>query len=118
MFTVYNIVAYQAAWFACVLGAAYGMPWIGAAVSFVVVAAHLALTRQWAVELKLIGAAIFVGLLVDTALLRSGHLWFVSGTWPEAVAPYWVLSLWGAFATTLNYSLRRCTSRHRRPHCR
>ena len=27
MFTIYNIVAYQVAWFACVLGAAYGMPW-------------------------------------------------------------------------------------------
>ena len=106
MFTVYNIVAYQAAWFACVLGAAYGMPWIGAAVCFAVVAAHLALTRERAVELKLIGAAIFIGLLVDTALLRSGHLWFVSGTWPTGVAPYWMLSLWAAFATTLNHSLR------------
>jgi apolipoprotein D and lipocalin family protein len=106
MFTVYNIVAYQVAWFACVLGAAYGMPWIGAAVSFAVVAAHLALTRQRATELKLIGAAIVIGLLVDTALMRSGHLWFVSGTWPEGVAPYWMLSLWAAFATTLNHSLR------------
>lgn len=46
MFTVHNIVAYQAAWFACVLGAAYGMPWIGAAVCLAVVAAHLALSKQ------------------------------------------------------------------------
>ncbi len=106
MFTVYNILAYQAAWFACVLGAAYGLPWIGAAACFAVVAAHLALTQQRVVELKLIGAAILVGLLVDTALLRSGSLWFVSGTWPRGVAPYWMLSLWAAFATTLNHSLR------------
>jgi apolipoprotein D and lipocalin family protein len=111
MFTVYNIVAYQAAWFACVLGAAYGMPWVGAAVCFAVVAAHLALTQQRAVKLKLIGAAILVGLLVDTALLRSGHLWFVSGTWPKGIAPYWMLSLWAAFATTFNHSLRWVVSR-------
>ncbi len=106
MFTVYNIVAYQVAWFACVLTAAYAVPWIGAAAALAVVAAHLALTGNRAVELKLIGAAILVGLLVDTALLRSGQLWFVSGTWPQGLAPYWMLSLWAAFATTLNHSLR------------
>src|ERR1044072_2906942 len=31
MFTFYNMVAYQVAWFACVLSAAFGMPWLGAA---------------------------------------------------------------------------------------
>jgi apolipoprotein D and lipocalin family protein len=105
MFTLYNIVAYQIAWFACVLGAAYGMPWIGAATALTVVAAHLALVDKRTVELKLIGTAVIVGLLVDTALLRSDALRFVSGTWPEGIAPYWMLSLWAAFATTLNHSL-------------
>jgi apolipoprotein D and lipocalin family protein len=49
---------------------------------------------------------VVVGLVVDTALLRSGELRFVAGTWPEGFAPYWMLSLWAAFATTLNHSLR------------
>src|SRR5512145_1458348 len=102
MLTVYNIVAYQVVWLACVLSAAYGMPWIGAATALTVVAAHLALVDKRTAELKLIGTAVIVGLLVDTALLRSDALRFVSGTWPEGFAPYWMLSLWAAFATTLN----------------
>jgi len=106
MFTFYNMVAYQVAWFACVLSAAFGMPWIGAASALVVVAAHLTLIDRRAAELKLIGAAVIVGLVVDTALLRSGELRFVSSAWPEGFAPYWMLSLWAAFATTLNHSLR------------
>jgi apolipoprotein D and lipocalin family protein len=106
MFTFYNMVAYQVAWFACVLSAAFGMPWIGAASALVVVAGHLTLIDRRAAELKLIGAAVIVGLVVDTALLRSGELRFVSSAWPEGFAPYWMLSLWAAFATTLNHSLR------------
>lgn len=106
MFTFHNIVAYQVAWFACVLSAASGMPLIGATAACAVVAAHLALMDWRTAELKLIGAALIVGLVVDTALLRSGELRFVSGTWPEGFAPYWMLSLWAAFATTLNHSLR------------
>jgi apolipoprotein D and lipocalin family protein len=106
MFNVYNIVAYQIAWFACVLSAAYGVPWIGAAVAIAVVVVHIGLVDKRTAELKLIGAAVVVGLLVDTVLLRSEALRFVSGTWPEGFAPYWMLSLWAAFATTLNHSLR------------
>src|SRR5678816_213983 len=105
MFTVYNILAYQVAWFACVLSVARGVPWVGAATALAVVAAHVALVDKRSGELKLIGAAVIVGLLVDTALLRSDALRFVSGTWPEGFAPYWMLSLWAAFATTLNHSL-------------
>src|SRR6185436_11561203 len=105
MFTVYNILAYQVAWFACVLSVARGVPWIGAATALTVVVAHVALVDKRTAELKLIGAAVIVGLLVDTALLRSDALHFVSTTWPEGFAPYWMLSLWAAFATTLNHSL-------------
>ena len=106
MFTFYNIVAYQVAWFACVLSAAAGMPWIGAAAALTVVATHLSFIDRRAADLQLIGAAVVVGLIVDTVLLRSGELRFVSDTWPEGFAPYWMLSLWAAFATTLNHSLR------------
>jgi apolipoprotein D and lipocalin family protein len=70
------------------------------------VATHLSFIDRRAADLQLIGAAVVVGLIVDTVLLRSGELRFVFGTWPEGFAPYWMLSLWAAFATTLNHSLR------------
>jgi hypothetical protein len=38
---VVNLVAFQIAWFACVLGGAHGLPWLGVGVAALVVALHL-----------------------------------------------------------------------------
>ena len=44
-------------------------------------------------------------MVVDTTLVISGKVQFASA-WPNSFAPFWMLSLWMAFATTLNHSLR------------
>jgi Protein of unknown function (DUF2878) len=106
MFTLYNICAYQAAWFACVLGAANDVAWAGAALALVVAAVHITITAHAGAEIKLIAAASVIGLLVDSALARTGQIEFVAGVWAAGWAPYWMLALWAAFATTLNHSLR------------
>jgi Protein of unknown function (DUF2878) len=106
IWTLYNVVAYQVAWFACVLGAASDLAWVGAAVALFVAAVHVMLTARVGGELKLIAAATAIGLLVDSALTRTGQIEFVAGVWAEGWAPYWMLALWAAFATTLNHSLR------------
>jgi hypothetical protein len=36
-----NFVAFQTGWFACVLGAANGMPWLGVIVAVLVVGWHV-----------------------------------------------------------------------------
>ncbi|MET0660020.1 MAG: DUF2878 domain-containing protein [Steroidobacteraceae bacterium] len=105
MFTLYNIAAYQAVWFACVLTAANGAAWMGIVLALIVVGVHVALAANIALEFKLIGAAIAIGLLVDSALTRSGQIAFAAGAWADGWAP-WMLALWAAFATTLNHSLR------------
>ena len=109
MFNLWNFVAYQCAWFAVILGAAHGMPQAGAAVAVLLVAVHLALRRERA-EWQLIAAAVIAGVVVDTTLVISGKVQFASA-WPQSFAPFWMLSLWMAFATTLNHSLRWLASR-------
>lgn len=104
MFNLLNFAAYQLAWFAVVIGAAREMAWAGALVALLVVIVHLAFRRE-AVEFRLIGAALLLGLLVDGALALSGQVRFADA-WPQNLAPYWMSSLWIAFATTLNHSLR------------
>jgi Protein of unknown function (DUF2878) len=104
MFNLYNFAAYQLAWFAVVLGAAWGHAWAGTAVALLVAVVHLRLRRD-PVEIKLLGAAALVGLVVDTALATSGQVQFVS-PWSLPIAPFWMLGLWIAFSTTLNHSLR------------
>ncbi len=106
MSPVLNIITYQIAWFACVLGAANQLPWIGTSVALAVAALHLALTSQRPAELKLIVAAAVIGLILDSALSSSGLVVFASGVWIEGIAPHWMLGLWIAFATTLSVSMR------------
>jgi hypothetical protein len=104
MFNLYNFAAYQLAWFAVILGAANGHAWAGTAVALLVTAAHLWLRRE-PLELKLVGVAAIMGLLIDTTLAATAHVRFASvGSLP--IAPFWMLGLWVAFATTLNHSLR------------
>ena len=104
MFKLYNFAAYQLAWFAVVLGAAHGHAWAGTAVAILVTVAHLWMRRD-PLELKLVGVAAVMGLVLDSALAASGQVRFASaGSLP--IAPFWMLALWITFATTLNHSLR------------
>jgi hypothetical protein len=104
VFNVYNFVAYQVAWFAVIIGAAEGYAWAGAAVALLVAAVHVWLRRD-PHELKLIGLAAVIGILVDSTLAMTGQVRFAAA-WPIDLAPYWMVSLWIAFATTLHHSLR------------
>lgn len=99
-----NFLAYQLAWFAVILGAAQGFAWAGAAVALIVAAVH-GLRHRQRFEWKLMGLAALIGILVDSTLAITGQVRFAQA-WPEDLAPYWMLCLWIAFATTLNHSLR------------
>ena len=104
MSSLLNFVAYQLAWFAVVVGAAQGFAWAGAVVALACAAANFALRRD-AFDLKLMLLAAGIGLLVDSTLALTGQVKFVAA-WPPGLAPYWIVSLWIAFASTLNHSLR------------
>ena len=109
LFNLWNFAAYQVAWFAVIIGAAQGFAWAGALFALLVTAIHVALSRD-ALDLKLIVVALLIGLLVDSTLAITGQVTFASA-WPKGLAPVWMLSLWMAFATTLNHSLRWLTLR-------
>lgn len=101
-----NLVAFQAGWFACVLGAAYGYPWAGPLVVALVVTVHLSLSIQPSRELAIILVAAGLGIVFDSALVRTGWLVYENGIVLAGSAPYWIVAMWMSFATTLNVSLR------------
>ncbi len=101
-----NFVLFQAAWFACVLGAAHGHAAWGSAAALAVVAWHLAVARRWQPEARLIGAAVGIGLVLETLLVQAGWVRHVDGVWLAGLPPHWIVALWALFATTLNVSLR------------
>jgi hypothetical protein len=100
-----NFLSFQAGWFACVLGAANGLPWAGSAVAAALVAAHVFACRRPSIEARLIGFALLIGLVWETLLLTLGWLDFKGGFVVAGVAPLWIVIMWALFAMTLNVSL-------------
>jgi hypothetical protein len=100
-----NIVAFQAGWFACVLGGAHGWPWLGALVAAVVIALHLQRAARPRLEAMLIGLSGLLGFGADSLLTGMGLLRFPSGQFHPDWAPYWMVAMWMLFATTLNVTL-------------
>ncbi|MCB9882858.1 MAG: DUF2878 domain-containing protein [Planctomycetes bacterium] len=125
MSNVINMVAFQIAWFACVVGAARGMPWLGIVVTAIVVAlfvltesrrgiapANVATRERSARRAR--NALLFVlgtacaGALLEFVGSRSGVYTFASVDAARSVAVVdlaWMACLWAAFATTLPLSL-------------
>jgi hypothetical protein len=99
-------VIFEAAWVACVVGAARGWAGTGVAVVAVVVLLHLAVTARRRLELALIAAAVAVGLVWDSLLIQAGWVHYASpGPVPE-IAPTWILALWALLAITLSGPLQ------------
>ena len=101
-----NFLAFQACWFATVLGAANGAPWLGPAMILAVVALHLRFSRRPGAEARLLASAILLGLVADSLLLATGWIAYPNGFWLPGLAPYWIIALWALFATTFNVSMR------------
>ena len=105
MNAVINFAAFQFGWFATVLGAAGGMPWLGPLAVLAVVAVHLRRARRPAVEAQLLMIALLLGVVLDSLVLAGGWISYPNGAWLPGFAPYWIITLWALFATTLNLSL-------------
>jgi hypothetical protein len=100
-----NFAAFQIGWFACVLGGAHGAPWLGIAVTGLVVAWHLGTAARPSSEARLLVTAAALGVVWDSALVSLGWIAFTSGTLIAGAAPGWIVAMWVLFATTLNVSL-------------
>lgn len=103
---VLNVLLFQIGWFACVLGAAKGLPWAGVAVAAAVVGWHLARATRPKREFALVAVAALAGAAFETVLVHTGWVQFDSGVLLQGFPPYWMVALWAVFATTLNVSLR------------
>jgi hypothetical protein len=101
-----NVVAYQCAWFACVLGAATQRPLLGMAVAAAAVLWHLRSAARPQRELRLIAIAALCGAAFETLLVASGWVRMSPVLLSGSLTPLWMVALWAAFATTLNVSLR------------
>ncbi len=109
--SVTNYVAYQAGWFACVLGGASNRPWTGFLLAVTLVAAHFVWSPDRNRDGRRVALAIVVGIAVEAIQIAAGTYRFTSGTVVAALPPPWLLAMWAQMATTFQYSLRPIVSR-------
>lgn len=97
---------FQAGWFACVLGAANQLPWLGVWFFAGFLIWHISQAKYAMQEIKLILAAIIIGGIYDQLMRHFGLLTYQAHGWGTALPAAWILALWAEFAMTLNVSLR------------
>jgi hypothetical protein len=102
---VINFVAFQLGWFSSVIGAAKQMPWLGPVAFLVVLLLHLRMVRRPLAEVGLVIACGIIGMLFDSLLVAAGWVTYPSGLFSDILAPYWIVTMWMLFGTTLNMSL-------------
>ena len=100
-----NVVLFQVAWFAAVLGAAKEMLWLGPLAMLPTLAIHLALQEDRRGEVKLLLAAGLLGFLFDSAFVAGGVFTPLRHLFPHPLSPPWMICLWLNFAATLNVSM-------------
>jgi hypothetical protein len=101
-----NFVIFEAAWFACILGVAHGVPSWGTAAVVAAIAWHVAISARPATELALVGLLCTIGLVAESLVVAQGHVAYPAGQPVAWLAPYWMVALWGEFAIALNVTLR------------
>lgn len=100
-----SLVAYQAVWFAAVIGAAHGRVWPAMVALLIYAVGQLSLSHTRRADLLLPATAIILGFLVDGTLARTGMARY-DVTWLSGgLAPIWILALWAAFSMTFTKSL-------------
>jgi hypothetical protein len=107
-----NGALYQTGWFCCILGAAWGYPWLGALGSIFLAGIHLALVRSRKNELLFMLAAGVGGFLLDSVNQWLEVLLFSSGKIASWLAPVWIFSLWFQFATLFRMVLAWLSGRY------
>ncbi len=100
-----NIIGFKVGWVSSVMGAAAQMPWLGPVVFLVVALVHLSQARRPDLELGLVIAAGFIGIWFDSFIVAMGWVTYPSGQLSPMLAPYWIVTMWMLFATTLNRSM-------------
>lgn len=108
---VANAIIFNLLWAITIVGAANFMPWLGVAAAAAMLAGHLWIMTDSHRELRLVLLATAIGFGADSVFAATGVLQYSSGLMASWLAPVWILSLWVAFATTLNVSFRWLQSR-------
>jgi len=96
----------QGGWFICVLGVAWGDPWIGPLVIGIILGMHFWRSRDRRREILFVAVAGGMGLLVDSLQKVGGLISYHHDSLDIAwLAPFYIVSLWMLYASTFTSSM-------------
>ena len=101
---VINALGFQAAWWACIVGAGHGFDREAIVFCVILAVLHLRISQHRWPECQLGLFAVLLGVVVDSLLQALSVIRF-AGAALEPLSPFWLWALWGIFALTLNSSL-------------
>ena len=93
-----NAAIFQVGW---ILSVSFGTP-VAIVVSLTALLIYLLFFRKDKLDLVLISGVVLIGLIVDTFMGTLGVLVYPSG---KIYPPFWMVTLWLLFATTIPWSL-------------
>ncbi len=106
MLLLVNFAVFELAWLSSVIGGAREMPWLGPLAVLIALAIHLRAARKPFDEVSADRQLRVMGVCFDSELVAAGWVTYKAGLFSEYVAPYWIITMWMLFATTLNVSMR------------
>ena len=109
---IFNILLNQVGWFACVLGAAHGLPWTGSAIALALIVIHMLLIKDRGREIRLLLVVAALGAALDSIQGWLGVVRFSSGYIVDWLCPLWIILLWAQFGTLLHISLNWLAGRY------
>jgi hypothetical protein len=97
MLFLFNIAAFEIAWFSSVFGGAREMPWLGPVAVLIVLAVHLHVARKPFEEVLLVLSCALIGATFDSVLVAAGWVSYKAGLFSNYFAPYWIIAMWMLF---------------------
>ena len=101
-----NFAIFQVGWLSSVIGGAQQKPWLGPLAALIALVVHLRFARKPFEEVLLVVTCALIGASFDSVLVAAGWVTYKSGQFSNYLAPYWIITMWMLFATTLNVSMR------------
>lgn len=97
-----NVLMFEGTWLLSVLGAAAGNGWLGTLGLCLFFLVHHLTSTTAAADFRLAAIAVVFGGLFETALIQAGLISYSASLPLNGFAPLWLLTLWAAFALTMN----------------
>jgi len=103
--TPVNFIIFQVCWFACVIGAAKNLGWLGPLLVFITVPLQIhLLTENHRAEILFVIICGISGSLLETLMIVANVYTPVGQGWGQ-VCPPWMAALWFNFALLVSISL-------------